>query len=456
MSIENNFVINAKKSIKDALIKIDKNKKGIIIAEDDQGVALGIATDGDIRRYLIEHSLAHNINEVINRDFVYATSETPREEVLKKLDQKIKAIPILDKKRKVIDIITSDNFPLSKEQSLYYRARSPVRVSFGGGGSDLTHFFEKHGGAVINATLSIYSHATLRIRNDGEIHIYSKDLDDSIILEDIEAHLKNEKEFGLILAVIRTIKPDFGFDLYLYSDYPKNSGLGGSAVVSASILGCFNQLRRDQWTKIEIAELAFQAERIYLDIAGGWQDQYATTMGGFNFMEFKASGNLIHPVRLNADIIRELEESLVLCDSGSAHDSGEIHKNQKENLVSDADITKRVKENTLLTYQMREDLLRGELLSFGKKMDKAWELKRSFSKKISNSYLDSIYNDAKENGAMGGKLLGAGGGGFFLFFVPPERKLDLLHALSDRDLKTMPFIFDERGLTSWRVREQRN
>ena len=179
-------------------------------------------------------------------------------------------------------------------------------------------------------------------------------------------------------------------------------------------------------------------------------------MGGFNFMEFKASGNLIHPVRLNADIIRELEESLVLCDSGSAHDSGEIHKNQKENLVSDADITKRVKENTLLTYQMREDLLRGELLSFGKKMDKAWELKRSFSKKISNSYLDSIYNDAKENGAMGGKLLGAGGGGFFLFFVPPERKLDLLHALSDRDLKTMPFIFDEHGLTSWRVREQRN
>ena len=105
---------------------------------------------------------------------------------------------------------------------------------------------------------------------------------------------------------------------------------------------------------------------------------------------------------------------------------------------------------------MREDLLRGELLSFGKKMDKAWELKRSFSKKISNSYLDSIYNDAKENGAMGGKLLGAGGGGFFLFFVPPERKLDLLNALSDRDLKTMPFIFDEHGLTSWRVREQRN
>ena len=173
----NNFLIDSKQSIKEALIKIDENKKGLIIATDEKGGVIGIATDGDIRRYLIDHSISHNISEVINKDFISATSETPREIVLKKLDQKIKAIPVLDEKGRVLDIITNDNFPLSKEQSLFYRARSPVRVSFGGGGSDLTHFFEEHGGAVMNATLSIYSHATLRVRSDKEVHIdiqYSK------------------------------------------------------------------------------------------------------------------------------------------------------------------------------------------------------------------------------------------------------------------------------------------
>ena len=456
MNNVNNFLIDSKQSIKEALIKIDKNEKGLIIATDEKGIAIGIATDGDIRRYLIEHSMSHNISEVINKDFISATSETPREIVLKKLDQKIKAIPILDEKGKVLDIITNANFPLSKEQSLLYRARSPVRVSFGGGGSDLTHFFEEHGGAVMNATLSVYSHATLKVRNDEEVHIDSQDLNNSLVLEDINSSHKDENDFRLILAVIRTIRPKFGFDLFLYSDYPKNSGLGGSAVVSASILGCFNQLRHDPWTKIEIAELAFQAERIYLNIAGGWQDQYATTMGGFNFMEFKTSGNLIHPVRLSADIRRELEESLILCDSGEAHDSGNIHDNQKEKLLSEARMTDKVKENTLLTYEMRDSLLRGDLLGFGKKMDKAWELKRSFSQRISNNFLDSIYNGAKENGAIGGKLLGAGGGGFFLFFVPPERKLDLLKSLRKKKLKVMPFIFDEDGLTSWKIRDRRN
>lgn len=455
MNIEEKYLIGANQPIKHALTKIDENGKGLIIVVDKNGTALGVATDGDIRRYLINNSLDHNIDKVMNTDFVSSTNETPREVVLKRLDEKIKAIPVLDKEGKVLDIITSDNFPLTKEKTLYFRARSPVRVSFGGGGSDLTHFFEEYGGAVINATLSIYSHATLKIRDDEKVHIHSLDIADSITLENIHSHLEDEKEFGLILAVIRTISPDFGFDIYLYSDYPKNSGLGGSAVVSASIIGCFNQIRQDQWTQIEMAELAFQAERIYLDIAGGWQDQYATTVGGFNFMEFKKSGNLIHPIRLSNEVSRELEESLILCDTCSVHDSGDIHKKQKEKLFSDSNIIEKVKENTALTYEMRDDLLRGNLLSFGKKMDTAWKLKRSFSEDISNDFLDHVYSLAKENGAIGGKLLGAGGGGFFLFFVPPEKKLNLINSLSEASLKVTPFIFDEEGLVSWKVRQER-
>ena len=111
-----------------------------------------------------------------------------------------------------------------------------------------------------------------------------------------------------------------------------SSGLGGSAAVSASILGCFNQFKTDKWTRHELSELAFQAERLYLGIAGGWQDQYATIFGGLNFIEFESKQNIIHPLRIDKEIINELEESLILCDTGKGHDSGEIHEDQRSML----------------------------------------------------------------------------------------------------------------------------
>ena len=231
-----------------------------------------------------------------------------------------------------------------------------------------------------------------------------------------------------------------------------NSGLGGSAVVASSIIGCFNQVRLDQWTNNEIAELAFQAERIDMQLPGGWQDQYSTVTGGFNFMEFRSAGNLIHPIRMNKDIVRELEESLVLCDTGISHDSGNIHTDQREELEQKK-ILEQVKKSKALVYDMRDTLLQGKLLDFGNKMDQAWKLKRTFSKKISNNHLDGIYNLSKKHGALGGKLLGAGGGGFFLFFVPPEKRINLMNALSKKNLSLMPFTFEEEGLSSWKVRE---
>ena len=263
--------------------------------------------------------------------------------------------------------------------------------------------------------------------------------------------MSDTKGFELILSVLRMIKPDFGFNLYLYSDYPMNSGLGGSAVVVSSIIGCFNQTRLDQWTNKEIAELSFQAERIHSNISGGWQDQYSTVTGGINFMEFRSKGNLIHPIKLKANVVRELEESLILCDTGMKHNSGNIHDDQNKNL-SKENIIRQVQKNKILSYEMREDLLQGNLLNFADKMDKAWHLKRSFSERITNKKLDSIYSLAKEAGAIGGKLLGAGGGGFFLFFVPPEKKIKVMQSLIKKKLSIQPFIFDHDGLTSWRVR----
>ena len=450
------FLIREFASMRDALSQIESNHHGVVLTTSDSGAVLGLATDGDIRRHLLDGgTLDDCIGSCANREFIWELPEIARESLMKKLDHRIRVIPILDKDRRLIGIVSRDHLPVQVEEAVYARARSPVRISFGGGGSDLTHYFSEMGGAVINSTVSLYSHATLRIRNDSQIVVTSRDLGQKLVADDLSAALRQVGRFGLVQALLKAISPDFGFELYLHSDFPMKSGLGGSAVVSASILGCFNQFRRDQWNLHELAELAYQAERLYLGVAGGWQDQYATVFGGFNFMEFRMDQNIVHPLRIPLDTLLELEESLVLCDTGMAHESGSIHEDQRLQMQQN-DVRSLVRQNVELSYRMRNQLLRGRLLEFGRSLHEVWESKRQFSGKISNSRLDQIYEGARQNGAIGGKLLGAGGGGFFLFYAPPFSKYDLMVYLEEQGLNVRPFRFEQDGLRAWTVREPRN
>ena len=227
--------------------------------------------------------------------------------------------------------------------------------------------------------------------------------------------------------------------------------MGGSATLSAVVLGCLNEVRTDPWNQYELVEIAFQAERLHLGIAGGWQDQYASIFGGFNFIEFHKDENIVNPIRVHPDMTSELEESLVLCDTGIGHNSGDIHKDQKETMSS-SNIKKLVNANVELTYTIRKHLLRGDLEKFGKCLDAGWQLKRKFSSMISNNHIDEIYNGAMENGASGGKLLGAGGGGYFVFYVRPFKKLQLLNYLKSKNLTMQKFRFEPEGLKTWRRR----
>lgn len=452
----NSFVISEVAPLRDALAQIEANHHGIILTVDAAGLVVGLATDGDIRRRLLEGaSLDDSIASCANVDFVWADEATPREMLLKQLDHRIRVIPLLDAQRRLTGIVSRDQLPVQPEAPVYARARAPVRISFGGGGSDLTHFFAGEGGAVINTTISLYSHATLRVRKDERIIIHSRDLRETMHADSLKDALAQPGRFGLIQALLKTVHPDFGLELFLDSDFPMNSGLGGSAVVSAAVLGCFNQFRRDQWDLHELAELAFQAERLYLGIAGGWQDQYATVFGGFNFMEFRMDSNVVHPLRISPDVQLELEESLILCDTGLAHESGDIHLDQREQMKQEV-IRQQVQTNVELTYRMRNDLLRGRLLQFGQALHEAWVLKRQLSSKISSTRLDELYELARNHGAVGGKLLGAGGGGFFLFYAPPFRKHELVAGLEAAGLRIRPFRFEPDGLRAWTARERKN
>lgn len=440
-------------TIRNALLTIENNKKGFIFVIDNNHIVRGIVTDGDVRRALIKgYSLNDKIKLISNKHFVFGDINSTREDLLKKLDFKIKFIPILSLNGRLEKIITKDDLPIDKEASVLIRAKSPVRISFSGGGSDTTNYFEYNDGATLNATISLYAHASLRIRSDKKISVNSLDLNKKIEAKNLKSFLKLKNQFGLIQSLLKLLNPNFGFDLLLYSDFNMKSGLGGSSAVISSIIGCFNECRIDQWSLHEMAELSFQAERLSFNVAGGWQDQYATVFGGLNFMEFNKVRNTIHPLRLPNNISSELEESLMLFDTCISHESNEIHLDQKKE-TKKTQVTNIIKSNVELAYKMRNYLLKGELSNFGKILDLAWKNKKSLSKKISSNFLDKVYKEGIKNGALGGKLLGAGGGGCFLFYVKPEDRNRIIKIMNDLGLKLIPFVFENKGINSWKTRQ---
>lgn len=447
------FLILENQTISEAFKLIECNQARSVIVISPQNVVLGIATDGDIRRYLLDSpNLSSPVSLCMNKNFKYFEQGSPRETILRALNNSTHILPIVDSKKVLVDVVTVVDFPLKEQGKVIARAKSPVRISFSGGGTDLTHYFVEHGGAVLNATVKLYSRASLRKRNESQITIHSSDLGISLTVKNLEA-LKNDSSMPLISATIGLINPDFGFELTISSDFPMKSGLGGSSVVLSAIIGCFNEFREDKWDNYEIAELAFQAERLYLSMAGGWQDQYATVFGGFNFMEFTANQNIVHSLRISREVKLELEENLLLCYTNTSHDSDQLHKEQQDNFYQNSEIQSMVHSNKELAYEMRNYLLKQNLDAFASSLHKAWLLKRSFSNSISNIMLDNIYNTAIESGALGGKLLGAGGGGFFLFYVSHNKKASFIETMRKMNCTISSVIFDEDGLQSWKMRD---
>ncbi len=447
------YLINKNDTLESSLVKIENNHLGIVFVEENNKI-IGSASDGDIRRVLLaKKDLEQKISTCINEDFIFLfEKEATKENILKLLDTRIRVIPILNKKYELLSVVSEKNINWNEKEKIISKAKSPVRISFAGGGTDLTTYFYEENGVVLNSTINKFSHAVLEKRDDDKIKIYSNDLKQTVEYNNIN-ELEFDGNLDLIKSVIKLLHPDFGFELYTYSDVPPGSGLGGSAVLLSAIIGTFNNFRENKFSDYEIAELAFHAERVELALSGGWQDQYATVFGGFNFMEFKDHENIINPLRIKDDILNELEDSLLLCYSGINHNSGNIHNDQKEQMNKKsqkefAEISKNI------AYKMKSRLLKGKLDDFGELLHQSWETKKNFSTKITSKFLDEIYDYAIDNGALGGKLLGAGGGGYFLFYVPTFKKIDLMNALRKKGFEIETFTFDKIGLRNWITKEK--
>jgi D-glycero-alpha-D-manno-heptose-7-phosphate kinase len=425
----------------------------VCLANDD-GEIVAILTDGDIRRSLLKGTaLSEPALPFSTRDFRYIEEGSSRERLLKSLDGKhIKFMPVLKNKR-LQSIIFPGDLGYLGHSGQVVRAKAPARVSFGGGGTDLTNFFALHGGAVLNATINMYAHVSLKKLAGPEVRILSLDYGVTIEEPNVES-LKLDGRLDLIVAAIKLLRPEFGFEISVRCDFPPNSGLGGSSVVIAAVAGAFNELRTDKLSPYDIAELAFQCERIDLRNPGGWQDQYASVFGGFNFMEFSSESNDINPIRVPEHVLAELEERSILCYSGKPHPIASIHDAQKKNMVDDKRITEFGKKMRDLAYRLKSSLLRGDVDTFGEIIDQAWQTKKNLAAGISTEFLDEVYHYAKANGAIGGKILGAGGGGYFLFMCEKSSRNRLISALKERSFIVNNFEFVHHGVISWKVPEK--
>ena len=337
------------------------------------------------------------------------------------------------------------------------RARAPLRLGFGGGGTDVSPYADTRGGLVLNATIGRHAHVTLVPDATGRVRLQSVDFGEALEFDAAEGPPDDAAEMRLAAGVYRALdvgrrRPGQGFSLLTRTDAPPGSGLGSSSTVVVALIGAFERWLRIGLDRYEIARLAYRVEREDLGMHGGRQDQYAAAFGGFNFMEFDGSDVLVNPLRIRDEVVWELEASLVLAWTGQSRLSSSIIEAQIRNAEAGAaDALDAMDRTKALALDMKRHLLTGSLGAFGETLDEAWRVKQRMAGGITTDTLDEIYGAARDAGALGGKVSGAGGGGFMFFFAEPGRRPAVVQAVEAHGAQAVHFGFTDRGLETWTI-----
>jgi D-glycero-alpha-D-manno-heptose-7-phosphate kinase len=340
---------------------------------------------------------------------------------------------------------------------MIYRSKAPLRIGLAGGGTDVSPYSDLYGGAILNATISLYANATIEPleqnkiilhaidRNETEEYAWSKELPLNGKLDLLKGvYNRIQKDYGI---------PERGFRLSTFVDAPAGSGLGTSSTLVVAIIGAFNEMLRLPLGEYDMAHYAFEIERNDLKMAGGKQDQYAATFGGVNFMEFYADDKVIvNPLRIKQHYLFELENNLLLYYTSTSRESAEIIKKQSRNVVDKKDSSieamHHLKEQAQL---MKEALLKGRLHDIGEVLNIGFQQKRKMAEGISNPLMEDIYETAIKAGATGGKISGAGGGGFMIFYCPANNKYKVIDSLEKFGGRHRSYLFVKHGLQTWTI-----
>ena len=316
-------------------------------------------------------------------------------------------------------------------------SKTPLRMSFAGGGSDLPAYYRQFGGAVLSTTIDKFIYIAVNRKFDDSIRVsYSR----TETVEDA-----SQIEHPIVRACLRRLELRSGIEITSVADIPsKGSGLGSSSSFTVGLLHALSAYQGRYRTAEELARESCAVEIEECGATIGKQDQYAAAYGGLNFIRFKDDETVIvEPVICERRVVEELESSLILFYTGSTRSANEILAGQSAVSGSDAQAQRRLHRIAALAETMRNELQRGNPGAVGEILHENWMLKRELTGGISSPGIDHWYETARRAGAAGGKLLGAGGGGFLLFVAPPERQDEVRNALSA--LKRVPFRFEGEG-----------
>lgn len=334
------------------------------------------------------------------------------------------------------------------------RSKAPLRVSFTGGGTDVSPYCDEKGGLVLNATIGKFAYATLKPRKDNKIIIHSLDYH-SMLKSRTSKKFRLDGNLDLAKSIVNRIKNiPAGFEMWTHCDVPPGSGLGSSSTMIVAIIGAFKEWQNLPLSDYDIANLACKIERNDLKIKGGKQDQYAASFGGFNFMEFYKDMTVVNPLKIRQDVINELEYNMILCYVGQTRMSSNIideqTKNYRRGKKETLDAMDRLKKHAV---DMKRALLTGNLHEFGSLLHEAWEFKKKMAQEISSPAINHIYSEIRKAGAIGGKLSGAGGGGFMMVYCDYHKKHKVIEKMRNAGVRVESFQFEKSGLQTWKIHD---
>lgn len=340
----------------------------------------------------------------------------------------------------------------------FIRARAPLRLGLGGGGTDTAPYAETYGGVVLNATVDLYANITITPCEGRQVALHLDDRDFTW-RGPAEGKLPLDGEVDLLKGVYNRFCAEFNggkglaLEINAHADVPPGSGLGTSSAMVVALVQAFNELFQSRMTPYDVAHMAFEIEREELKRNGGKQDQYAAAFGGLNFIEFGPGDSvLVNPLRLSADAVAEFEASLILFFSGVSRQSARIIDEQSRNVaagqIESIEAMHRLKE---IAFRMKQALLRGRIAEVGEILDEGWIQKKRTASVVTTPELDAVYNAAKAAGAIGGKVSGAGGGGFMMFIVDPRKRRHVMRALERQPGHVFASGLTQAGAMSWRI-----
>ncbi|MFH0777173.1 MAG: GHMP kinase, partial [Candidatus Eisenbacteria bacterium] len=310
---------------------------------------------------------------------------------------------------------------------------------------------EERGGVVLSATINKYAYASLIPRGDRRITITSLDYDVVAKYERTDRFVL-DGNLDLVKTVVKRLGGNSGLNLFIHTDAPPGSGLGSSSTLVVALIGALREWLSKPLTDYEIAELAYRIERVDMHIAGGKQDQYAATFGGFNFIEFGRDHTVVNPLRIKHSILNELEYRLLLCYTGETRLSAGILRRQTESFVAKRkEIVGALDGIKADTSLMKNALLLGKLDLLGELLHETWVKKKKLDREISSPKINRLYAVARRHGAIGGKILGAGGGGYLLTLCRFDKKHIVAEKLENAGGQIVEFGFEFRGLDTWKI-----